>query len=111
MAWGLKWGDHVKAFELQAKRTGVTPRPLLNRPRLLTQDVVYYNAFNDLSSSRPSSMGGASPIPISEVLAFCELLGIANLRERAKYLRLVRELDKICLDHWSEALKQKQKTK
>lgn len=73
--------------------------------------MVYYNAFNDLSASRPPGGmgGGAAPIPISEVLAFCELLGIANLRERAKYLRLVKELDKICLDHWSEALSQKQK--
>ena len=74
--------------------------------------MVYYNAFTDLSASRPSGgMGGASAIPISEVLAFCELLGIANLRERAKYLRIVRELDRICLDHWADALNQKQKQK
>ena len=103
MAWGLKWGSHVKAFEAQAKKTGVMPVPLKSRPRLQNQDAVYYRAFTTLSQSRPSGgMGGRSAIPISEILAFCQLVGIASKEERLKYLSLIQELDQICLEHWAE---------
>lgn len=107
MTWSLKWGAHVKAFEAQAKKTGIKSGPLLNRPRLQRQDVPYYIAFNSLSQARPQGMNGSGPIPVSEILALCQLVGIANQPERVKYLNLIQQLDYICLEHWaSERSKQ-----
>jgi len=103
LAWCLRWGAHVKAFEAQAKKTGVVPNPLKSRPHLLNKDAVYYHAFTTLSQARPSAgMGGRSAIPVSEVLAFCQLVGIASREERLKYLSLIQELDQICLEHWAD---------
>lgn len=105
MAWSLKWGEHVKAFELQAKKTGVTAGPMKSRPRLKSEDVVYYNAFQTCSASRPVGPAGVCAIPISEILAFLQLVGIALRDERVKYLHLIQELDHIALDHWAEEAK------
>lgn len=105
MAWTLKWGEHVKAFELQSKKTGIVAGPMKNRPRLKAEDVVYYNAFQTCSASRPPGMSGASAIPISEILAYLQLVGIALREERVKYLHLIQELDHIALDHWAEEAK------
>lgn len=64
-----------------------------------------------LNRSRQSGgMGAASPISVSEILAYCQLVGIANQRERVKYLNLVQDLDQICLTHWAEEQKKQQKT-
>jgi hypothetical protein len=54
-----------------------------------------------------SGMGGAAAIPISEVLAFCALVGIAIREERVKYLDLVQELDQLCLEHWAKEASKK----
>lgn len=59
-------------------------------------------AFNTLSEARTAGMSGHNPIAISEVLAFCELVGIANYELRSKYLLLVREMDQVCLTHWAD---------
>ena len=77
----------------------------------MQRDMAYYNAFNSLNRSRQSGgMGGSSPILVSEVLAYCQLVGIASGKERVKYLNLVQDLDQICLTHWAEEQKKKQKT-
>lgn len=39
-------------------------------------------------------MGGAEAIPVSEVLAYLQLMGIASIGERSKYLRLIQQLDR-----------------
>lgn len=45
---------------------------------------------------------GFQAIPISEIKAYCDLVGIASPAQRAKYLTLVQELDQLCLEHWAE---------
>ena len=108
MAWSLKWGPHVKAFELQRKKTGVTPRPLLNVPVLQKQDVPYFHAFQTVSGSRLfSDMGSPHSIQISEIFAFCQMVGIANRAERVKYLGVIQELDQIWLKHSADTQKNK----
>lgn len=109
MAWNLKWGAHVKAFNLQYKKSGVKPAPLKSRPTLKPVDAAYNTAFNALSRSRPTGMHGSSAILISEILAYCELMGIANPQLRVKYLNLMQEMDQVCLDHWAELQKQTKK--
>ena len=44
-------------------------------------------------------MGGPGYIPISEVLAYCELIGLHSAWEREEMLYLVREMDKEYLQH------------
>ena len=43
-------------------------------------------------------MSGGSAIPISEVCAFLQVMGIASRAERAKYLSLIQDMDQIWLD-------------
>jgi hypothetical protein len=105
LTWSLVWGDHVKAFEIQFKKTGVQATPLKSRPRLKAVDLPFYEAFHCLSRSRPSGFNSAAAIPVSEVLAYCQLMGIVNQRLRSKYLSLVQDMDRICLDHWAEIQK------
>lgn len=78
---------------------------MLSQPRLRSQDWRFYVAFNSLSASRPNNGMGVSPIPMSELLSYCQLVGIANFSERSKYLRLVQSLDRVFLEHQSEKLK------
>lgn len=106
MKWSLLWGAHVKAFEAQAKKTGVKPNPLKSRPRLLQVDADYYLAFNSLSMARQTGVSGSQPILVSEVLAYCVLVGIASPQQRSKYLSLVQEMDQLCLAHWADLQKQ-----
>lgn len=109
MAWSLKWGDHVKAFEIQARKSGKAPAPLKSRPRLLTTDAPYYEAFSCLSRSRQFGYNGSQPIPVSEIKSYCELVGIASQQQRAKYLSLLQAMDQLCLEHWAEIQKQSSK--
>lgn len=108
MAWSLKWGAHVKAFEAQSRKTGVTARPLMNRPGLLNRDLAYFNAFVTLSEQRDySDMGRPQSIKVSEILAFCTLVGIASQQERVKYLNLIKDLDQIWTQHVADTQKNK----
>lgn len=108
MAWTLKWGAHVKAFQANTKKSGIVAGPMKNRPRLRVEDAPYYEAFNRLNSARQPGMSGEAPITISEVLALLQLVGIASRRERVKYLDLIQELDQVALEHWAqEASRQK----
>lgn len=64
-----------------------------NRPRLKPEDVPYYDAFSSLNASRQAGVAGTEPIPVSEVLAYLHLVGIASPDARSKYLRLIQKMD------------------
>lgn len=99
MKWSLRYGDFIKAFLERQKATGVTPPPLLSRPRLRPGDIQFVDAFNALSRSRIHAPGIVGRILISEILAFLELKGIASLPARAKYLRFMQMMDDLFIDH------------
>jgi hypothetical protein len=84
----------------------VAPRPLQQMPKLLPQDEAYYGFFQTLSESRTYGLGGPDALRISEVLALCQLTGIAYPAEKSKYLRIVQRLDRVYLTHWSKQPKQ-----
>lgn len=108
MEWVLKWGPHIKAFEAKRKKTGVAPKPLLSMPQIQQQDLEYYNAFQTVNNSRSyGDMGGARALQISEILAYCQMVGIAKRAERVKYLGLIQQLDQIWLKHAAETQKTK----
>jgi hypothetical protein len=50
-------------------------------------------------------MGGAMPIPVSEILAFCNLFYIAQLNERERIFRYVNSLDNAYLEYQAEKSK------
>jgi hypothetical protein len=65
----------------------------------------YYNTYQSLSRSRNAGMGGAMPIPVSEILAFCNLFYIAQLNERERIFRYVNSLDNAYLEYQAEKSK------
>lgn len=66
---------------------------MLNRQKLKQADLPYYNAFAALNASRQVGMSGSEAIPVSEVLAYLQLVGIASSEARSKYLRLIQKMD------------------
>jgi hypothetical protein len=95
----------VKVFEERAKKTGVKPAPLLTRPKLKYQDVEYFEAYEALASGRPPGFTGPGAIPVSEILAYVNLVGIASRDARLKYLRLIQAMDQTYLTFVVEAQK------
>lgn len=76
-----------------------------DRPVLDERQVYYYNAYQQMSGSRSVGMGGALPIPVSEILAFCNLFYISGLSERERLFKYVHRLDSAYLDHAAEKAK------
>lgn len=74
--------------------------PLLNRPRLRQQDLEFLDAYDHLTSARTAGVASPDPIQVSEILALCQLLGIASVSDRAKYLRIIQKMDRTFLEHW-----------
>jgi len=54
-------------------------------------------------------MGGASPILVSEVMAYLTLSGIDSQEERLKYLRTIQRLDNVYLADVAEKMQKNSK--
>lgn len=80
------------------RELGVEPPALRDRPKLDFRQVYYYNAFQAMSSSRTAGMSGAMPIPLTEIVAYCNLFYIAQLEEREQLLRYVSSMDRVYLE-------------
>lgn len=80
----------------------MAPPPLLNRPKLKQQDLEFLDAYDHLTTSRRMGVSAPDPLQVSEILALCQLLGIASADHRAKYLRIIQKLDRTFLDHWEK---------
>lgn len=52
-------------------------------------------------------MGGPLPVPVSEILAYCQLFYIAKLNERERLFRYINSLDNAYLDYVGEQSKSK----
>ncbi len=78
---------------------GVAPQALQNRPTLDNRQRYYYKIYQDLSGSRGTSMVGALPIPVAQILAYCELFKIHPLHERAQIFQYVQQMDSVFLTH------------
>lgn len=102
MLWNLKWGSSVKAFEARARKSGITPRPLLERPRLKKVDLPYQEAFLILHKARSTVMGASNPLSVTDILNLVCMGGIAYIGDRPKYLRLMQKLDTAYLDYQAE---------
>lgn len=61
--------------------------------------------FQAVSRSRNAGMAGALPVPVSEILAYCDLYQIAELNERDRIFRYVNRMDEAYLKHTAEKQK------
>lgn len=86
----------------RAEVTGVKPPALLSQPKLQFLDLEFLDAFRVLDECRTFGFSAPSPIMVSEIQAYCDLKGIVSLPLRAKYLKLIRVLDRVYLKHWRE---------
>ncbi len=66
----------------------------------------YIGAFSILSSSRPSSGFGVSPIPLSEIKNYCDICDIDDTQDFMKY---IKSMDNVFLKFHNEKSKEKQK--
>ena len=76
----------------------MTPRALLDRPKLSWFEDYYFDLYKTLSRSRQYG-NIPQPILISEVVALLGLHGIYSYSERLWVLSLVQELDLDFIDH------------
>lgn len=58
-----------------------------------------YAAFSMMSAGRQSGMGGMSPIPLSEILAYMDSMGIRGLDTKECWIMMVRALDAVYLKY------------
>lgn len=49
-------------------------------------------------------MEGPQPIALSEIVAFFTLAGVEAKRDRARYTRVIQEMDGVYLDHMAKKL-------
>lgn len=86
-------------MEAIAKETGRLPPALQNRPELPDHLQLYWQAFQVLTLSRPTNGFSVGAIPLSEILAYAELLGIQGLEAREDLVRFIRAMDVAYLRH------------
>lgn len=90
MTWGRQ-EDFLKQIE---EMTGETPGGLKERPDLTPIQWYYRIAFEEVSASRGYSSNGLPlPVPLTEMLAYCQLYGIESLDEREKLIKMFRAMD------------------
>lgn len=105
LSWTLKWGAEVRVLQEFEESTGITPQGLLERKRLEAGGVRYWEAFWAVGSGRGSGLESPHPIPVSEVKAYLEMIEESSIVERLKYLRLIRSLDNVFLEHTRNKIK------
>lgn len=58
--------------------------------------------YDVLHQSRQVYQGGPQAIPVSEVLAYLELLNVRSVEDRLLFLSTIKMLDVIYLNHYAE---------
>lgn len=88
----------VRLFKKKQKSGEITP--LDNEPMLEFHLVLVWRAFTTLSRSRQMGFG-VGPIPLTEIKAYFDLVGIEDVESRCYYLDLIQIMD----SHWLERVK------
>jgi len=83
------------------------PEAYYNRPELYPDLVIYWKYFMDISSSRSAGMG-IECLKISEIKAYCDLIGVETAAERLLIMRRVCIIDdEVVKYHQKENSKEK----
>lgn len=75
-----------------------TPIALLEKPALYESSQEFYYAFRTISQGRMHSEIGPQAIQISEVLAYCDMMGIDRVDDRSVLLQLIQAMDSAYID-------------
>lgn len=65
-------------------------------------DWTAWNAFQMLRGSRRLGYGTVSPIPFSEIMAYCEHIGVNDVIGRQRLARFVMALDAVEREHYGK---------
>jgi hypothetical protein len=84
------------------KVSGITPKTLLDRPRLEPHLGLYRKIYERLSRSRQWSEGGPQAIALSEIFSYCDGLGLHGEEFREKLVDLIQEMDAVFMDHYAK---------
>lgn len=98
----MRNGRDAEAFIKSSKDGEELPNWVLDRPELNFWLVDIMSAFMCLSSSRSYHTNGGNPIQLSEINAYFLINEISQYDEKQYYLRLIKALDKILLNHQAE---------
>ena len=67
----------------------------------------YWDAYHDLTSSRQIGMDIAA-IPVSEITAYLDFIGLTDDDDRMDYLKIIQGIDAEYLEHHAETRKREQ---
>lgn len=74
------------------------------------ENAIFLVAFNDLSSCRNFSDGGAGPIPVDKLWAWCDRYCTDSDQEDV-VIRVIGEMDNVYMKHQSKEAKRKTQKK
>lgn len=95
----MQWGPQLDFLMQMWQATGRQPTALRGKPELSADDAEMYSVFRQLSSARSYTEVGPQPIPVSEVLAYCEMMRLRDLDLRQAVLQIVQTLDGKFVEH------------
>lgn len=100
----MRWGNKESQALFEALRKDGHQHPAeLQKPALRGDCIDYYDAFRFLGASRIWNQVGPQAIPISEINSYVkDSLGIRDLEERQKYIRLINRMDSVELNYLHE---------
>jgi len=63
-----------------------------SKPEMIEDALGWYDAFQQLTHSRPSGFSGALPIPLTELEAYCRIMDLP-IEDRPDFVRVLRRVD------------------
>lgn len=82
-----------------AETTGSLPKALESRPLPRSDCTKYRNVFQLLSGQRQYNEVGLQPILVSEIIKYCEGVGIDCYLERDRIVRYMCAMDGVFTEH------------
>lgn len=93
----MTWGRQLKFLQEVREKTGILPPALRDRPALRDSHRHQLEAFYEISAGRVVGET-VCPIPVSEILAYAQLMRIDNLADREWLFTCIRRLDAAFLE-------------
>ena len=108
MKWELLIGSDRKFLEKQ-QASGKRVKLLDDEPVIYPDLIPVWRAFHFLNSARPANGMSQSPIPVSDISAYFDIIGLKATETKQEFLHLIRALDEEYLLHFAEKMKAERK--
>lgn len=90
---------------------GLEVSALQHRPRLNQWVSTYWEAFQYLGTSRALHQGGVGPIPLSEIVAYMDVVYLRDVDARLTFIKMIQSLDSVYVLHVNEKAEQRAKAR